>query len=164
MPALPHGVDTYSASKSEWVVMANAYVDLGTWWCVTPFVGAGVGMARKRSRTSPIRASIVHTGVRTSPASTSAYAADASKWNFAWASAHRSGLQGQSEHDGRTRLQLRESRRRRDGRRLDRLTAVTRGIPMHFKDITSHDLKLGVRWNLDSPPAYAPPPPLIRKG
>jgi hypothetical protein len=31
-------------------------------------------------------------------------------------------------------------------------------------DITSHDLKLGVRWNLDSAPAYAPPPPLIRKG
>jgi hypothetical protein len=39
----------------------------------------------------------------------------------------------------------------------------TRGVAMQFKDITSHDLKLGVRWNLDSPPAYAPPP-LIRKG
>ena len=26
--------------------MANAYVDLGTWWCVTPFIGAGVGGAR----------------------------------------------------------------------------------------------------------------------
>ena len=25
--------------------MANAYVDLGTWWCVTPYVGAGIGMA-----------------------------------------------------------------------------------------------------------------------
>ena len=25
--------------------MANAYVDLGTWWCLTPYVGAGVGMA-----------------------------------------------------------------------------------------------------------------------
>ena len=26
--------------------MANAYVDLGTWWCITPFIGAGVGAAR----------------------------------------------------------------------------------------------------------------------
>ena len=26
--------------------------------------------------------------------------------------------------------------------------------PMTFKNITSHDLKLGVRWNLDSPPVY----------
>jgi hypothetical protein len=36
---------------------------------------------------------------------------------------------------------------------------------MGFKDITSHDLTLGVRWNLDSPTAYAPsPPPVVRKG
>ena len=26
--------------------LANAYVDLGTWWCFTPFIGAGVGGAR----------------------------------------------------------------------------------------------------------------------
>ena len=25
--------------------LANAYLDLGTWWCLTPFVGAGVGGA-----------------------------------------------------------------------------------------------------------------------
>jgi hypothetical protein len=30
-----------------------------------------------------------------------------------------------------------------------------------FKDITSHDL--GLRWNIDSAPVYAPPP-LVRKG
>jgi hypothetical protein len=35
--------------------------------------------------------------------------------------------------------------------------------PMTFKNITSHDLKLGVRWDLTSPAVYAPPP-LIRKG
>jgi opacity protein-like surface antigen len=36
------------------------------------------------------------------------------------------------------------------------------GHPFKFRDITSHDLKLGVRWDLDTPPP--PPPPLIRKG
>ena len=25
--------------------MANTYIDLGTWWCITPFIGAGVGGA-----------------------------------------------------------------------------------------------------------------------
>ena len=40
------GVNTYNATKSEWVVLGNAYVDLGTWWCITPFIGAGVGGAR----------------------------------------------------------------------------------------------------------------------
>jgi hypothetical protein len=33
---------------------------------------------------------------------------------------------------------------------------------MQFKDITSHDLKFGVRWDLSSPPVYAPP--LVTKG
>jgi hypothetical protein len=34
---------------------------------------------------------------------------------------------------------------------------------MTFKNITSHDLTLGMRWNLESPPVYAPPP-LVTKG
>ena len=39
-------VDSYSGSKSELLFLANAYVDLGTWWNVTPFIGAGIGTAR----------------------------------------------------------------------------------------------------------------------
>src|SRR5881394_2210699 len=45
-PGPAFGADTYHATKSEWVVLGNAYVDLGTWWCMTPFIGAGVGGAR----------------------------------------------------------------------------------------------------------------------
>lgn len=37
--------DKYSATVSSAVFLANGYVDLGTWWGVTPFVGAGVGGA-----------------------------------------------------------------------------------------------------------------------
>src|SRR5882724_2127739 len=40
------GTDNYTATKSEVLFLANAYVDLGTWWCITPFIGAGVGTAR----------------------------------------------------------------------------------------------------------------------
>lgn len=37
--------------------------------------------------------------------------------------------------------------------------------PMEFKDITSHDIELGVRWSLNPPPAYLPPQPvLMHKG
>src|SRR5262245_37535859 len=32
----------YTATKSEWVGLVNAYIDLGTWWHITPFIGAGV--------------------------------------------------------------------------------------------------------------------------
>jgi opacity protein-like surface antigen len=35
--------DRYSANISSAVFLANGYVDLGTWWGITPFIGAGVG-------------------------------------------------------------------------------------------------------------------------
>jgi len=41
---------------------------------------------------------------------------------------------------------------------------VVNGSPFTIKDVTSHDVKLGVRWNFESEqPVYAPPP-LVRKG
>ena len=39
--------DDYHGSKSEWLFLANAYVDLGSWYNVTPFVGAGMSYGRK---------------------------------------------------------------------------------------------------------------------
>ena len=37
--------DAYQGYLKSWLVLANAYVDLGTWNCLTPFVGFGVGGA-----------------------------------------------------------------------------------------------------------------------
>ena len=42
----PGGTNDYYGTKSEWLFLANAYIDLGTWWCITPFVGAGIGYSR----------------------------------------------------------------------------------------------------------------------
>ena len=39
------GYDNYSASVRSIVGLVNGYVDLGCWYGVTPFVGAGVGVA-----------------------------------------------------------------------------------------------------------------------
>lgn len=41
----PVAVDQYQGNLSSWVVLANAFVDLGTWNCWTPYVGAGIGGA-----------------------------------------------------------------------------------------------------------------------
>ncbi len=38
--------DVYDGNHSAVVLMANGYIDLGTWMCLTPFVGGGVGYAR----------------------------------------------------------------------------------------------------------------------
>ena len=154
------GVDNYSGSKSEWVFLANAYVDLGTWWCVTPYIGAGIGGAR---------VSIIgfrddgFNDVNGLSVSTT-YAADASKFNFAWAL-----------HAGIT-YQVTQSMSIDLGYRyLDMgngTTGATRafdgsfanGGPFTFNSITSHDLKLGVRWMLEPPQQPMSPPPLMRRG
>jgi opacity protein-like surface antigen len=152
------GIDNYGASKSEWLVLANAYIDLGTWWYVTPFIGAGVGGARVSI------SNFTDTGINTEAFSPSfASAPSASKWNFAWA-AH-AGLAYQVDQN--LVLELAYSYVDMGSGQTGVLTAfdgTTTGNVFKFKDITSHDLKLGVRWNFDNPPPPPPMMPLIRKG
>jgi opacity protein-like surface antigen len=146
------GTDEYHGSKSEWLVLANAYVDLGTWWCVTPFIGAGVGASRN---------TILNFQDINTPNLGVAFAPTASKWDFAWA------LHAGVAYKVTPNLTLEFAYRYVDlgdgvtGALTD-FTGFTRGRTIQFKDITSNDLRFGVRWNLDSPPAYEPP--LVTKG
>ncbi|HEY7842657.1 MAG TPA: outer membrane protein [Bradyrhizobium sp.] len=146
------GTDEYHGSKSEWLVLANAYVDLGTWWCVTPFIGAGVGASRN---------TILNFQDINTPNLGVAFAPTASKWDFAWA------LHAGVAYKVTPNLTLEFAYRYVDlgdgvtGALTD-FTGFTRGRTIQFKDITSNDLRFGVRWNLDSPPTYEPP--LVTKG
>jgi opacity protein-like surface antigen len=161
--AIGNGADTYSASKSEWLFLANAYVDLGTWWCVTPFIGAGVGTARVQiaNFTDQGVGSLFPPGSGVGPST--AFADTASKWNFAWAL--HAGL-AYKVSPSMTIEMAYSYINMGDGITGD-LKAFdgTNNIvnPMTFKNITSQDLTLGVRWQFDNPPVYAPPP-LVRKG
>ncbi|MCK1637410.1 porin family protein [Bradyrhizobium sp. 157] len=154
------GTDTYHATKSEWVVLGNAYVDLGTWWCVTPFIGAGVGGARVSIANFTDQGITNFAGV-TSPSL--AFGDNVAKWNFAWA-AH-AGLAYKVTPNFTVELAYRYldmgDGLTGDLRTFDGTNNINN--PTTFKNITSHDLKLGVRWDLTSPQVYAPPP-LIRKG
>ncbi|NDA46896.1 MAG: hypothetical protein EBY21_06385 [Alphaproteobacteria bacterium] len=38
--------ETRTATTRNMFVLTNAFIDLGTWWKVTPYVGAGMGVAR----------------------------------------------------------------------------------------------------------------------
>jgi len=152
------GVNNYTGSKSEWVVMANAYVDLGTWWCITPFIGAGVGGSY--NKISGFR----DDGVSYNPGlnNSVAYFADNGKWNLAWA-AH-AGL-AYRVNPGFTVELAYSYMNLGDGapgnyRLFDNSASGPTSIKV--RDITSHDVKIGVRWDLNSPPAYMPP--LVTKG
>jgi opacity protein-like surface antigen len=146
--------DTYQATKSEWVVLGNAYVDLGTWWCITPFIGAGVGGARVAINN--------FTDINT-PLQGVAFGDNVAKWNFAWAV--HAGVAYKVTPNFTVELAYRYLDMG-DGLTGDLRTFDGSGPnsfnPTTFKNITSHDLKLGVRWDLSSPPVYAPP--LMRKG
>ena len=152
----PFGTNIYSGSKSEWLVLANAYVDLGTWWNITPFVGAGVGMSRNTisgfTDFGPQQASV-------------AFGDTASKWNFAWAV--HAGLAYQVTPSMTIELAYRYVNLGNAASGDLYTYTGTNNVynPMEFRDITSHDVKLGVRWSLNPPPAYLPPPPvLMHKG
>jgi opacity protein-like surface antigen len=147
------GTDEYSGSKSEWLALANAYIDLGTWWCVTPFIGAGVGMSRN---------TISNFQDINTPNLSVAFAPTASKWDFAWAV--HAGVAYKVTPGFTVELAYRYLSLG-DGvtGALTDYTGFTRGRTIQFKDITSQDLRLGVRWELSSPPVYAPQP-LVTKG
>jgi len=154
------GTDAYHATKSEYLVLANAYADLGTWWCLTPFVGFGVGAARVSVGNFSDTGDFINGGAQIHSFN---YAGTGSQWNFAWAAhaglAYRinpgitlelaysyvdlgSGITGPTYS-------------------FDQVTNTTHAA-FAFRNITSNDVKLGVRWNLDNPPVYQPP--LVTKG
>jgi opacity protein-like surface antigen len=154
------GTNTYHATKSEWVVLANAYVDLGTWWCITPFIGAGIGGARV-SIANFTDQGITNNGGGALPGL--AFGDNVSKWNLAWAL--HAGVAYKVTPNFTVELAYRYldmgNGLTGDLRTFDGTNNIVN--PTTFKNITSHDLKLGVRWDLTSPQVYAPPP-LIRKG
>lgn len=154
------GTDMYTGTKSELLFLANAYVDLGTWWCITPFIGAGIGTARVSIADFTDVGDFINGGQQHSLV----YAGTGSKWNFAWA-AH-AGL-AYKVSPGLT-LELAYSYvNMGDGitgpsYSFDQTTNTTHA-PFAVKGISSNDVKLGVRWSLEPTPMYAPPP-LVTKG
>ena len=140
-------------------MLGNAYVDLGTWWCMTPFIGAGVGGARV-AISNFTDVGLANNGGGAEPSI--AFGDNVSKWNLAWAL--HAGVAYKVTPNFTVELAYRYldmgDGLTGDLRTFDGTNA--RVNPMTFKNITSHDLKLGVRWDLSSPPVYAPP--LMRKG
>ncbi len=156
--------DRYTASKSELTFLLNAYVDLGTWNCITPFVGAGIGFSRNTI------SDFADLSVHTIPDgfTSDVYSADTSKWSFAWA------LYAGLAYKVNRNLTVEFAYRYIDlGSATTGNLVAYNGIPdisytpYTFNHLTSQDLKLGVRLTLDSsagpasyyaPQTYAPAP------
>ena len=149
----PQFADDYNASKSELLFLANGFIDLGTWWRVTPFVGAGVGMSRNTITGFTDIGNSVGLGI-----SSTTYADDYSKWSFAWAL--YAGLSYQVTPvfsvDMTYRYLNLGSAQTGAAHAFDGTAIPTN--PFVFHNLTSNDVMLGMRWALD-----APAPPLMRR-
>jgi len=155
--------DMYNGSKSEWTFLANGYVDLGTWLNLTPFIGAGIGTSRNTISNFTDTSNCV--GGCGNPGA-NYYSNANSHWSFAWAL--YAGLGYQLTRNATIELSYRylDLGKASTGTMVsfDGLTST----PFEFNHLTSQDLKLGLRFNLDSfyetPHPYYPPPPLHSKG
>jgi len=154
--------DVYEGHHSNWLVLANAYVDLGTWWCLTPFVGAGIGTAYHRFT------GVQDIGLISDGTTGFGYAAsDSSKWSMAWA------LHAGVAYNVTNNFKVELAYRYVNMGTIDTpvIDCASGGCgagngPRAYYSFTnyySQDLKIGMRWMLQPEPVYAPPP-LIRKG
>ncbi len=146
------GGDIYSGNLRTALFMANGYVDLGTWYGITPFVGASVGLANHWLDT------FVDHGF--------GYAQDTSKTNFAWA------VTGGLGYAVTPNLRLEMSYRYLDMGSFTTNAIQCQAAPcwheQHSFHIASNDIRLGFRYIIPSlvpAPIMAPPPmgPLVRK-
>jgi len=145
------------ASKSEWVFLANVYADLGTWWCVTPFVGAGVGFDNVRITNWE------DIGVASALPAANNFADAGSKWNFAWAAHAGLGYRVSSNLTLELAYHFLSLGNGVTGQ-VHGLDGSFQGAGDHLNRIYSHDLTLGLRWMFVAPlPPAEPLVPLVRK-
>lgn len=160
----PANYNLTTGKMSSAVGLANAYFDLGTWYGLTPFVGAGVGIAHHMfDGVSDIGQGGYAGGI--------GIAKEKDTTKLAWAL--HAGLGYFVSPNLKLELAYRYLNMgdARAGTIVCQGTAASCGSPVlqtsyKLRDVDSHDFKIGMRWLLAGPvaTAYEPaPPPLVRK-
>jgi opacity protein-like surface antigen len=156
----PDGIDEYQGYLKSWIFMANAFVDLGTWECFTPFVGFGIGAAYNQ----------IADFSDVNPNGGYGFGRNSSDWNFAWAL--HAGVAYSVTPNFKIDLSYRYLNYGSVTDIVDCNVTCTKDS-FKFDKLYSHDIMLGLRWTcceLPPPPppqVYVPPPiytPLRSKG
>lgn len=163
-------INNYRADIATFVGLVNGYIDLGTWNCLTPYLGAGIGFATHKVNGFEDNGLNRPAGALFDNVSY-AYGDSASKTNFAWA------LMAGVSYDVTSNLKLDFGYRylnMGDGPVIGLNGAtgpLTPSNSVRFKEIDSHDFRIGMRWNFSDPNCCGPkeqpvayqPAPVIRK-
>jgi len=123
-----------TAKISAWTALFNGYLDLGSWYRVTPYIGGGVGAARLR----------ISDFQSTAPTPVVAGSSNA-QWNFAWAAMAGVGFvvaPNMIADVGYRYLNLGDIK-----------TAAAASGTMTFKNVAAHEVRVGLRWSFDDLPA-----------
>lgn len=129
----PVGQPQYTAKILSQAVLANAYIDFGTWGGFTPYVGGGVGVSILRST------SYVDTSVLSSTGE-----ADGKKQNLAWAA--MAGVAYQVAPNWMIDLGFRHLEL---GDVPSSMGAGTTTNALVFKNLSANEARVGVRLLLD---------------
>ena len=132
--------DVNTGNYSAAVFMANTYIDLGTWWCITPFIGAGVGGAYSTI------SGIQDNGIISNGTVGFGYGSDNSAWTLAW------NVQAGLTYNINDNLKIDFSWRYLNlgspetGVVVCQNTASCPGAFYTLHDFTSQDFRIGLRW------------------
>jgi opacity protein-like surface antigen len=122
----------YRVKLDTATVLANLYLDLGTWSGFTPYVGGGVGMSWNRT-TDFVSNALLAPGVD---------GMKEARWEFAWAA-----IAGMSYHLSPNLLLDASYRYLNFG---DALTPLaTNNNQLTIKDLTAQEVRIGLRYNLN---------------
>ena len=160
------GLDYNTANLRSIVVMANGYIDLGTYVGVTPYIGGGVGTAfHQLTGFTDIGAGTAAGGFGTAPKKDTT--------SFAW------NLQAGVSYDVTQQFKVDVGYRYSNLGSFSTATVncFNNGCPRPYnykvKDVTTQDVKIGLRYMLGGgviaplpplAPAYEPAPgPIVRK-
>ena len=155
----PAFTDEYHGSKSEWLMLANAYVDLGTWWCITPYIGGGVGGAFQRITGL--------TDVGHNADGTGGFgltSGDSGAWGLAWNV--QAGLTYNVTRNFKVDFNWRflELGSPQSAVVFCQNTPACPGAFFTLRDLSSQDFRIGLRWMLTPEPPPPVFPAVVSKG
>jgi opacity protein-like surface antigen len=140
-------LDTYEGNLDSWVFLGNAFVDLGTWNCFTPFIGFGIGGAYTNlADFTDINPSLAGFGI----------GRDTGEWNLAWA------LYAGVSYEVTKNFSVDLSYRYLNYGSITDTVDCFGGCnadSFKFDNLYSHDFMLSLRWTCCELPAPPPPPP-----
>jgi len=154
----PVALDVNEANLSSLVFLANAFIDLGTWDCWTPFVGAGIGFANNTISNfvdvTPNVAAFDATG------SSFGLGRGTSNWDLAWAL--YAGVSFAVTKNFNIDLTFRHLNMGAAKEIVD-CNGSSNCNHFEFKNLHAEDIMLALRWTCcETAPVYAPPPLRVR--